>query len=134
MSNTTIIQPAVKPNQAERVEQRAPTVAPLVDVYESPNELLLWADMPGATRDSIEVHLDKGQLVLGARRASSADAAAPGSALQTELVPHDFHRVFTVPSGIDATKIEAELSGGVLKVRLPKSEALRPRRIEVKVS
>ncbi len=108
----------------ERVEAAAPTVAPLVDVHENAHELLLLADVPGATRESVEVHIDKGQLTLAARRAHLAGAAPV----------FDYRRVFAVPSGIDASKIEAVLSNGVLKVRLPKSEALRPRRIEVKAS
>ena|SRR5208283_3265041 len=135
MSNTTAIQPASK-NQPERVEQRPPTVMPLVDVYENPNEILLWADVPGATRDGVEVHVDKGQLTLFAKRAPdpTSEPGKRGSPVETEHRPYDYHRVFAVPSGIDATKIEAELASGVLKVRLPKSDALKPRRIEVKVS
>jgi HSP20 family molecular chaperone IbpA len=135
MSNTTAIQPGTK-NQPERVEQRPPTVMPLVDVFENANELLLWADVPGAVRDGVEVHVDKGQLTLFARRAPEPgmEPGTRGAPVETEQRPYDYHRVFAVPSGIDATKIEAELNAGVLKVRLPKSEALKPRRIEVKVS
>jgi len=130
----TAIRPSTNPSP-ERVEQRAPTVQPFVDVYESPNELLLWADVPGATREGVQVHVDKGQLTLTARRADVAGEVAAGArAVQTEARTYDYCRVFSVPAGIDASKIEAELSSGVLKVRLPKSEALRPRRIEVKAS
>jgi HSP20 family protein len=113
----------------ERVEQRA-SVAPRVDVYENSEELLVVADVPGVSRDALTVHVDKGQLTLEARR----DTSATGTAVLTEFRPADYHRVFSVPQGIDASKIEAELSAGVLRVRLPKSEALKPRRIEIKAS
>ncbi len=113
----------------ERVQQRA-SVSPRVDVYENANELLVLADVPGATKDTIAVHIDKGQLTLEARR----EPVAHGSALETEYRALDYHRVFAVPQGIDASKIEAVLTAGVLRVRLPKSEALKPRTIEIKAS
>jgi len=113
----------------ERVQQRA-SVSPRVDVYENASELLVLADVPGATKDTITIHVDKGQLTLEARR----DATDHGSPIQAEYRSVDYHRVFAVPQWIDASKIEAGLTAGVLRVRLPKSEALKPRRIEIKAS
>lgn len=113
----------------ERVQQRM-SVSPRVDVYENAHELLVLADVPGATKDSMTVHLDKGELTLEARR----ETPTHGSPVQAEYRPLDYHRVFAVPQGIDASKIEAQLTAGVLRVRLPKSEALKPRRIEIKAS
>lgn len=111
----------------EAVQQRE-AVAPVVDVYENVDELLLLVDVPGATNDGIEVQLDKGQLTILAKRREDA----PGSLLTAEYRPCDYLRVFSVPQGIDPSKIDAQLSGGVLRLRLPKSEAVKPRRIEVK--
>jgi HSP20 family protein len=113
----------------ERVKQRF-TVAPRVDVYENANELLLVADVPGVTKESVSIQLDKGQVTI---EASRADEIA-GSPLVAEYRPADYARVFSIPQGIDASKIDAQLSGGVLRLRLPKSEALKPRRIEVRSS
>jgi HSP20 family protein len=113
---------------AERVQQRA-VVAPLVDVYENREELELFADVPGATADSIKVQLDQGQLTIEAKR---SEEGSLGDALGTEWRSTDYYRVFTVSDEIDATKIDAKLSAGVLRVRLPKSEAVKPRRIAVK--
>jgi HSP20 family molecular chaperone IbpA len=113
----------------ERVNQRF-TVAPRVDVYENANELLLVADVPGATKESVSIHLDKGQVTIEASRREDVT----GSQLIAEYRPTDYARVFAVPQGIDASKIDAQLSGGVLRLRLPKSEALKPRRIEVRSS
>jgi HSP20 family protein len=111
----------------ERVQQRA-TIPPRVDVFENANELLVYADVPGATKDSVSVHIDKGQLTLEARR----EASERGSASLVEHRPVDYHRLFTVPQGIDASKIEAELALGVLRVKLPKGESLKSRKIEIK--
>ena len=113
--------------RVEAVQQRE-AMAPVVDVYENVDELLLLVDVPGATNDGIDVQLDKGQLTILAKRREDA----PGSLLAAEYRSCDYLRVFSVPQGIDPSTIDAELRGGVLRVRLPKSEAVKPRRIEVK--
>jgi HSP20 family protein len=113
--------------RVEAVQQRD-AIAPVVDVYENVDELLLLVDVPGATNDGIDVQLDKGQLTILAKRREDA----PGSLLAAEYRSCDYMRVFSVPQGIDPSKIDAQLSGGVLRLRLPKSEAVKPRRIEVK--
>jgi HSP20 family protein len=111
----------------ERVRQRA-VVQPVVDVYENQDEVLLVADVPGARNDGVSVHLEGGQLTIEAKRLDES----PGSALIAESRPYDYFRAFTVPQGIDASKIDAELTAGVLRLHLPKSDALKPRRIQVK--
>jgi HSP20 family molecular chaperone IbpA len=111
----------------EAVQQREAT-APAVDVYENSEELLLLVDVPGATNDGIDVQLDKGQLTILAKRGEDGG----GALLAAEYRPSDYLRVFSVPQGIDPAKIDAQLSGGVLQLRLPKSDSVKPRRIEVK--
>jgi HSP20 family protein len=112
----------------EPVNEQRDTVAPPVDVYENGDELLLVADVPGATHDGIDVQLDKGQLTIHAKRSEETT----GTPVAAEFRPRDYYRVFSVPQGIDAAKIDAQLTAGVLHLRLPKSESLKPRRIEVK--
>jgi HSP20 family protein len=109
----------------ERMERR-PIVAPPVDIYENADEILVVADVPGARTESITVKVDKGELYLHARR---DDAGVPKGTPSAAL---DYARTFLVPRGIDADKISAEMNAGVLRIHLPKSDALRPRRIEVK--
>jgi HSP20 family protein len=111
----------------EAVQQREAT-APAVDVYENSDELLLLVDVPGANNEGIDVQLDKGQLTIQAKR----NEDARGSLLTAEYRTCDYQRVFSVPQGIDPSKIDAQLSGGVLRLRLPKSDSVKPRRIEVK--
>jgi HSP20 family molecular chaperone IbpA len=129
MANTMQNLSARTPDAPERVKQRAST-SPRVDVFENANELLVYADVPGVAKDALTIHVEKGQLTLEARR----DPGERGSAILTEYRPVDYYRLFTVPQGIDATKIEAELSAGVLRLKLPKSEALKPRKVEIKAS
>ena len=113
--------------RVEAVQQRE-TIVPVVDVYENADELLLLVDVPGVTNDGIDVQLDKGQLNILAKRREDV----PSLLLAAEYRARDYLRVFSVPQGIDPSKIDAQLSGGVLRLRLPKSESVKPRRIEVK--
>ena len=119
--------PIKRNTHAETVQQR-PAIAPAVDVYENKDEVLIVADVPGASRDRMTLHLDEGKLTIEARR----EDAQPGAALAAEYRAFDYRRVFLVPQGIDADKIVAELEQGVLKVHLPKVPALRPRQIPIR--
>ena len=112
---------------AEKLHQR-PYVAPLVDIFENGDELLLVADVPGVSNDALAIQFEKGQLTLEARRTDVFE----GAALAAEYRPYDFRRTFVIPQGIDAAKISAELDGGVLRVHLPKAAQLKPRQIHVK--
>jgi HSP20 family protein len=107
---------------------RRPTIAPPVDVYESADELLLVADLPGVLSDALDVHVNNGELLLEARR----DVPVEGRGGDLEFGDCNFQRRFTVPAGIDVGRINAELKDGLLRLRLPKSEGLKPRKIEVR--
>jgi len=109
------------PKAPERVDARATVAAP-VDIYENRDEYLLLADLPGVTSDQLRLHFERGQLFLEASRNGTAPAGRE----------YDYRRAFALPSGVDAGNIDASLTNGVLRVRLPKSEAVKPRRIEIK--
>ena len=113
--------------RVEAMRQRE-AIAPVVDVYENVDELLLVVDVPGVTSDEIDLQLDRGQLTVLATRRKDA----LGSLLAAEYQSCDYLRVFSVPQGIDPSKIDAQVTGGVLRVRLPKSVSAKPRRIEVR--
>jgi HSP20 family protein len=107
---------------------RRPSVAPACDIYESEDEVLVVADLPGVKTDGLKINVDKGEMTLEARR----DVALEGTSLSEEIRDCDFHRRFLVPPGIDGTKIDAELKDGVLRLHLPKSDQLKPRQIAVR--
>jgi len=112
---------------AEGIQQR-PAIAPTVDVFENKDELLIVADVPGVSKDDATIHLEKGKLTLEARRQDEQR----GNLLGAEFRAFDYRRSFLVPQGIDADKIVAELSNGVLRVHLPKAASLKPRQIPIK--
>jgi len=114
-------------SKVEKVAAR-PTVTPRVDIYENNDELLLLADLPGVNEDRLRIHIDKDQLTLEGVAAVEPTATV----VAREWRAFDYSRTFVLPGGIDTAKIAAELKDGVLRLHLPKADAVRPRRIEVK--
>lgn len=105
-------------------------VAPAVDIFENENEILLHADMPGVVKEDISVHIDNGTLSLSGTRTLETKGAAGWE----EFGNVRYVRNFSVPQAIDIAKVEAELKDGVLRLHLPKSEAAKPRQIEIKTA
>lgn len=119
---------AVREETLSERNRHIPTVAPVVDILENPDEILLYADMPGVSKDEVTVNIDNGRLALsGIRKMKTAGAAS-----WEEFGEVEFRRVFSVPQTIDVGKVNAELKDGVLQLHLPKSEAAKPRHIEIK--
>ncbi|MGW8194684.1 MAG: Hsp20/alpha crystallin family protein [Desulforhopalus sp.] len=112
---------------AER-RQGLPTIAPIVDIYENEDEILLLADMPGVTKDKITVNVDNGKLEISGVR----NLESKGVENWQEFGDVEYRRVFSVPQSIDVAKVNAELKDGVLKLNLPKAESAKPRTIEIR--
>ncbi len=107
-----------------------PVVAPLVDIYENDEEILLRADMPGVEKKDINVNIDNGKLSFG-----GTIKVEPKGAVQWEEIGNvEYQRTFSVPQAIDMERLNAELKNGVLSLHLPKSEATKPRQIEIKAA
>lgn len=107
-----------------------PAVVPLVDIYENDEEILLLTDMPGVEKKDITINIDNGKLSLGGIRKFESK----GSAQREEFGNVEYQRTFSVPQTIDVNKILAELKNGVLSLHLPKSEAAKPRQVEIKTA
>ena len=105
---------------------------PRVDITESASELTVCAEMPGVGIKNIDINFENGQLTIHGRVASRQ-----GDDTEYLLQEHDigdFYRTFQVSEQIDANKIEAAYTNGVLTLRLPKVEAAKPRKITVKTA
>jgi HSP20 family protein len=108
----------------------APVVIPPVDVFEDETGITLLADLPGVSREGLGVRVDGTELLI------EATAATAGPA-EMELVYGEaqvpaYRRQFTLSRELDTSRIYAQLKDGVLRLAIPKSEAARPRRIEVR--
>jgi HSP20 family molecular chaperone IbpA len=107
------------------------TYTPRIDIWETENELVLYADMPGVAAEDLDIQFENRELRIHGRVSARHEDI---SFLYGEYGIGDFYRTFTIGESIDAKKISAELKDGVLKLHLPKTEAVKPRRIEVKGS
>jgi HSP20 family molecular chaperone IbpA len=107
-------------------------VAPAVDIFEDAGGITLLADMPGVSRDRLEVNLDGDNLSIEGR--VELDAPAEMRALWAEVSVPRFRRTFTLSRELDPARIEANLKDGVLTLRVPKQAHAQPRRIDVKAA
>ena len=106
------------------------SAVPVVDIYENDDKILLHADMPGVTKETLSVNIDNGTLTLSGIR----QLAGSGVSSWEELTDVKYMRNFSVPQNIDMERVEAEFKNGVLELHLPKAEAAKPKMIEVKAA
>ncbi len=111
----------------------APGWTPPVDLYETPSEYVLTAELPGLSRDQIDIHAEDSRIVIrGARGSVTRGRDIPCEQYHRVERGHGrFSRAFTLPEPIDVNAIVAELKDGILTVTMPKSPDSRARRIAV---
>jgi HSP20 family protein len=122
---TTLEQPSTKSGQ------RPPPVeyiGPDVNIFETEAGYVLEADLPGVSKDGLEITLEGNEIILVGHR---ADEVVSGELLFRERVKADFRRVFELDPAVATDKISAKMDRGVLTLTLPKSDRVRPRRIAV---
>lgn len=106
--------------------------SPSLDVFEDVDAIRLDLDLPGMTSDQIEVEFDDNVLTIsGERRFSDASADDRGSYQRVERRYGRFSRSVTLPRGVRADQIAADMRDGVLTVTVPKADEVKPRRIRV---
>ncbi len=106
-----------------------PTYIPDVDIYETPDAIVLLADMPGVSPENVEIDLKDDTLTI---RGTVGDYGKGENEILIEYGVGDYFREFTLGKSIDQSRIEASMKDGVLKLVLPKIEKVKPRKIEVK--
>jgi HSP20 family protein len=110
----------------------APGWTPPVDLYETPTVFVLTAELPGLTRDQIEIHAEDTRVVIRGARASGPDREIPCEQYHRVERGHGhFSRAFSLPESIDVDAIVADLKDGILTVTIPKSTGAGARRIDV---
>jgi HSP20 family protein len=108
--------------------------APAVDIFETEShDLVLKAELPGMTREDIEVIVENSTLVLKGNKTFDA-AVKEENYRRVERTYGTFHRSFTLPNTVDASKVTADYKNGVLTVKLPFREEAKPRTINVEVA
>jgi HSP20 family molecular chaperone IbpA len=103
---------------------------PAVDIIERKDDIVLLADMPGIDENSVDITLEKDVLTIYGK----VDTETPGeyTLYLSEYGTGDYQRVFTFTEEVDRDKIQATVKNGVLRLVLPKAEAVKTRKIAVK--
>jgi HSP20 family protein len=105
-------------------------IKPAVNIIETEEGLTLTADVPAASRDALDVNVEKGILTISA----PVSRTMPGTPIYTEFELASYYRQFSIPEILDHEKAKAELNNGILTLRVPRSEPAKPRKIEIRVS
>ena len=108
------------------------TLTPPVDVVEDSTGITLYADLPGVPKENLKLQVEADALTIDAEAAMTMPDGLQSS--HTEVGLARFHRVFTLSRELDTEKVTAELTQGVLKLRIPKAAHAQPRRISINAS
>lgn len=105
---------------------------PAVDVYETPESIVIKADLPDVNKDEIDISVHNHALTIRGERKREQETEEK-SFYRSERVYGTFSRSFTLPPAVETEKIEAAFHNGVLRLTLPKREESKPKQIQVKV-
>jgi len=130
--NTSVTQTNNQGQTAKENGSRQSALLPPVDVFEDASGITLLADLPGVSKDKLNLQLAADSLVIE----GEVDLAMPEgmASKHAEIRVPKYRRVFTLSRELDADKASAELRNGVLKLRIPKAEHAQPRKIEVRAA
>ena len=103
-------------------------ITPPASVNETADGYLLDLEMPGVSKDGLEISIENNELSIVGRR---SNPAVEGTLLHRESRPNNFRRTFEIDPSIDREKISARMTQGVVTLTLPKAEEVKPRKIKV---
>jgi HSP20 family protein len=119
--------------QGDREGLIAGAWAPVVDIYETPDSVVLKAELPGLSTQDIDIQVRDNVLTLKGERRLQKEVKEE-SYLRLERAYGSFQRAFTLPAAIQADKIRAVFKDGVLEVNIPKAEEAKPKQIKIEVN
>jgi HSP20 family protein len=117
-------------NNWEEALERESWIAPLIDIYETIDDYFLTAYLPGVKKENVKIKLEDGNLVLMGR--INYDEMLNRKYILKEMESGNFYRRFKISDNIDESKVDAKLENGILNVKLPKHERVKPKTIEIK--
>lgn len=107
-----------------------PALRPNVDIFETSDDITLHADMPGVSRERLEIRVEGTSLFIEGR--IDIDPQEQLAPVYADVRTRTYRRSFVLGNELEADKIQANLKDGLLTLRIPKRAEVRPRRIEVK--
>jgi HSP20 family protein len=108
------------------------TWTPAVDIYETPEAIVMQADLPGLRREDIDIQIQDNTLTLRGERRFAKDAQEENY-LRIERAYGAFQRSFTLPATVHPEKVRAVFRDGILELTLPKAEETKPKKIAIEV-
>jgi HSP20 family protein len=127
MKNTVQTQTENRPTRTGLQPDRE-YLAPPANISATDDEYVIDVDMPGVSKAGLEVTVEGNELTIIGRR---TDQAPTGNAYYRESLDADYCRSFDLGPDVDTSKIRAEMQQGILKLHLPKSERVKPRKITI---
>jgi HSP20 family molecular chaperone IbpA len=118
--------------RADAPAREEPALVPPVDVIEDASGITLYADLPGVPKDKLQLRVEGDQLSLEGEVA--LDLPQGMQPQHAEVQRSRYRRAFTLSKELDADKVSAEFTQGLLRVRIPKAEHAQPRKIAVSVA
>jgi len=106
--------------------------SPAIDIYDNRDNILVKADIPGLSKNEIEVSVHNDTLVIRGEK-KREEKIKEDEFVRTERFYGSFHRAVTLPSAVDADQVKAVYNNGVLELTLPKREEVKPKQIRVDV-
>lgn len=103
-------------------------IIPPVDIYETQNEVILIADIPGVSKENLKLDIDNDELSI---KGPFLEKDTGGEKLLDECIYGEYYRTFAIGDAIDKEKIAAKLENGVLTLTFPKLEKVKPRKINI---
>jgi len=115
-------------NTPSTTNGRTGYLTPLANIAETNDGYVVEAEMPGVSKEGLEITVENGELVIVGRRGALKFTGEP---VYRESRGWDYRRSFELDPSIDTTKIVAKVENGVLRLQLPKAESVKPRKIAV---
>lgn len=106
--------------------------SPAIDIYDSKDSLLVKADLPGLTKDEIEISVRDNNLIIKGEKKKDTEIKEDNY-YKTERFYGSFFRTLQLPMDVDANKVDAKYQDGVLSLTLPKKEESLPKQIKIDV-
>jgi len=120
----------IKWNPFRELETMNDGWSPSVDVFETDNEIVIKAELPGMDAKDIDIRLEENTLMLKGERRFEKETKNE-SYHRIERAYGNFSRAFSLPASVDETKVRADYKDGLLKVTLPKKEARKSKEIKI---
>jgi HSP20 family protein len=117
-----------RPNRVASDEWAEECICPPANIFSKGDEYIVEMEMPGVKKEGLDITVEGNELSVTGNPSSTE---LPGDPIYCETSGGRFQRSFELSNDVDTSKIQADLKDGVLRLRLPKSERVRPRKITI---